>query len=529
MSRTTRLAAVFVSTLLAVASSAAPAIEDAFDPDADSGVLELASEVDRDAFAEALADAGGNWHELAGAVRALDGEERAACVALIRGMPHLDRLEMTAETLTEHVRLAFRARSEMPYGVPDDMFEPYILTYRIEEEPVEPWRAQLYERFAPTAIREGGIVATARALNIELNHSVEERDSGFFGPRQSPLLTLKSGSGTQAEIAILACAALKAVGIPSRQAAVRALGEEEDGAHWIEIYDGSNWLPLFPLDPEALGDFGHLELDHPKNVTVVSSRSSFERVLVTEHYTETGSIEFSFVDDGSPAAGFEHFSVNVLNNGALVPLDSLEAVADEDGRFAAVVGEGSYVALAGIRDAVGNPFVMMREVDVAPGEVVRVAFDVTPRGEVRGLDAREIAAAGVVMTAVFLFDPDDEPSARMLPLVAGAARDRAPSVNLVCAYRDGESRDEAGIASLAGPRADVVALDPAAGHFVDASGVRTEFPDEGVELPVVRVYEIGTGEVVLDHTGYDLNIARRLEAAIDARLAEILAERADRH
>ncbi len=362
-------------------------VQGAFDPKADSAVLKLVDEGERSDLANALEDAGRNWPELSGALEALEGEQRDACLALIENMPHLDRLEMTASTLVEHVSLAFKARDEMPYDVPEEMFAPYILTYRIGEEPVEPWRAELYDRFAPVAQREGTVEGTARAINADLASSLRKREWGFFGPTQSPLMTLHGGTGTEGEIAILACAALKAVGIPSRQASVAALGQEDGGAHWIEIYDGTDWLPMYPLDPEAFGDRGYMEREHPENVTVVSSRSAFDQVLVTDRYTDTGVVEFQFVDGGRPAAGFEHFSLSVRNDGALAPLDALEAVADEDGMFRAEVGEGSYVALAGVRDSGGSPFVMMQDVRVDPGVTVPLGFDVTPRSEVALPDA----------------------------------------------------------------------------------------------------------------------------------------------
>ncbi len=155
--------------------AAEPAGDALFDAAAHGDVLLLAPRESRDEFGLSLADAGRNWTELADAVRELDGEEREACVRLVNGMPHLDRLEMTAETLLEHVEYAYRVRTEMPYTVPDAMHEPYILTYRVEEEPVDAWRAELWERFAPLAESEQTIEATAMAVNRELAATVSER------------------------------------------------------------------------------------------------------------------------------------------------------------------------------------------------------------------------------------------------------------------------------------------------------------------------------------------------------------------
>jgi hypothetical protein len=513
---------VLIAGLITCVAPAARAQEGdarpAFDRAADAAVLDLAEPSARDALAASLEDAGRNWGELARALELLEGGEREAAVWLVNGAPHLDRLEMTAETLVEHVRYAFRARAEMPHAVPDDMFRPYILTYRIEEEPVEPWRRELYDRYGPLAKAAGGVRDAAGAVNRDLAKRLTERDREFFGPRQSPLLTLRSGSGTEAEIAILACAIMKAIGIPSRQASVAALGSEPEGASWIEIFDGDGWLPLYPLEPEALGDFGRIERGRPENVTVVATRSAFESLLVTERYTDTGAVELSFVADGEAAAGYEHFSVSVLNRGALVPLDDLEAVADDDGRFEATLGDGRYVLLAGARDAAGDPFVRMREIQVEPGGRYVVAFDVTPGGRDEGLDPDLARAVGEVIEAVVLFDLGSEPDVRMLPLIAGALARR--STNVSTRYVSvGTPTGSAPLAEeILPPGSDVLTLRPGEASYTEPGGRTLAVPAESDGLPVVALFDRRTGARVFTHAGYDLNIDRRLSEAIDACL-----------
>jgi len=496
------LAALALLTIAAAGTEPVAELPEFFDPETSAWALELAADDARTEFAASLEDAGRNWTELAAAVSSLEGEEREAAVWLINGMPHLDRLEMTSRTLVEHVSFAHRSRDEMPYPVPEEMFRPYILTYRIEEEPVEPWRRELFELFAPIAEREGTVKSTARAINAELAGMVEEREREFFGPRQSPILTLRSGRGTEAEISILACAAMKAVGIPSRQTRIRAFGEEDGGTSWIEVFDGEVWLPLYPLEPEAFGDPAHLERDHAGNVTAVASRSAFEHVLVTESYTETGTVAISFVSAGEPAGGFEHFAVSVWNEGALVPLDELEAVADDEGRFSAVVGEGTYVVQAGVRDGRGNPFVMMRETVIAAGETTFVAFDVTLEGRGAGPDRVLADGLGQVLGALVVHDVEGEPSRRMLPLIRGTLDRREANVAVTYLVVDdaGDVRTEEALSVLGGA------------GLGESDG----------ELPVVHLYELATNEVILHQEGYDLNIGRALEIAVDARLSELL-------
>jgi hypothetical protein len=477
---------VVVALGCAAVACAQPAASGAlFDAVAGADVIALAPEQDGEALAASLTDAGRNWTELAAAIRNLDGDERADCVWLVNGMPHLDRIEITADDLVEHVRYAHRARREMPYSMPDDMFRAYILTYRIEEEPLTPWRKELFERFGPVAQEERTAAATAKRINALLAESLEESEPDFFGPRKSPTLTLKSGNGSEADISILACAAMKAVGIPSRQASVPALGEEPDDRNWVEIFDGERWLPLFPLEPDAFGDFGRIEAEHRHNVTVVATRTAFEQTLVTERYTETGVIDVALTLDGAPAAGFDAFSISVLNHGGLAALDALETVADDAGRFSAAVGEGTYVVAAGTRDAAGNPFVMMREVGVAPGDTVVVDFDVSPAGAAPAIAPEELSSVGTVLKVRVEFDPDEEPSVRMLPLIKRALDRFAPAVRTIYVPVDG-------------------ALLPA-----------------GTRLPLV-VCTAADGAAILRREGYDLNIGRALSAAVDAELLRAL-------
>jgi hypothetical protein len=525
------LLALLVALLL-TAASAAPVSSgapddgfDLFDADANRDLLQLVGEEERDDLSASLEDAGRNWSELASAIRDLADDQREAAVWLINRMPHLDRLEMTSEILKEHVVYAFSVREEMPYEVPDDMFRPYVLTYRVEEEPVERWRRALYERFAERALVAGDVRSAARAINGELSGLLEERDREFFGPRQGPLFTLASGKGTESEISILTSAALKAVGIPSREARVRALGEQEGGASWVEVFDGELWIPLYPLAPEAFADFGHVEREHAHNVTVVSTRSAFERSLVTENYTDAGTLELTFLREGAPAPRYEHFSIGVLNRGSIVPLDELEAQADDQGEFAATLGEGRYVLVAGVRDGLGNPFIMMSEVALAPGETRVVAFDVTDRDRAGTPDLAMREKLGPVLTAWVGFDLDSEPSVRMLPLILRALRSRAANVRSSFQYLGSDRQRLEEALPLLGAETQVTTLAPGdVGHYPDEDGDAVTIGPGGAPLPVVRIHARSGGTLVFESTGYDLNIDRAIVAAIDGYLAGIQTE-----
>lgn len=500
---------------VAGSGTSSPAAAELFDRSVHGSVLELVGESERDGLSESLTDAGRNWTNLTDALRELRGDQRAACAGLIAGMPHLDRLEMTSGTLVEHVAYAYRTLSEMPYAVPQEMFEPYILTYRIEEEPVDPWRGELFGRLKPLADEAGTVRGTARAVNEMIAGAVTERDREFFGPRQSPLMTLRSGRGTEADVSILACAALKALGIPSRQVSVAALGAEEGGASWIEFYEDGEWLPLYPLEPDAFGDHSHLEKERWDNVTVVATRTAFERLLVTESYTDTGTIDLTFVAGGTAASGYEHFSVSVINKGALVPLDALEAVADEDGRFTATVGGGRYVVQAGFRDADGNSFVMMRDVMVPDGAHRTLAFDVSPDNSQLEITSDLEMRFENALRAWVAFDLETEPSIRMLPLIASAFHRTGRIVDVTYVYMGERPEDAEDARSALGTMAKIrVVPDETGWYYVGSAGEHVGIKNGGADTPIVRLVGPG-GELLFHSEGYDLNIEREISAAID--------------
>jgi len=442
----------------------------------------------REEVSSALNDAGRNAPELEEAIGSVEGEERGHVLWLLTRMPHLDRLEMTGEILVEHVRLATARRG----GLPDSLFRPYVLTYRVGREPVEAWRSALARRWDAA---DGDVLSTVRSINRDVASSVSERDREFFGPTQPPLFTLSAGTGTESEIAVLTTAALRAAGIPARRARVPALGAGKGGASWIEFHDGHEWTPLYPLHPEALGDAGWIERDHATNVTVVEASAGFETVLVTERYSDTGTLDVAFVSDGRPAGGFGHFSISVLNDGAIVPLDALEAAANDSGRFRAELGDGRYIVAAGVRDEDGDPLVRMLNVTLEAGESRGLAFDVTPR------DA--VPAAGPVEAWVAI-DPANEPDVRMLPLIASALDARDADATYV-AVGDGA---RPALRAALGASARIVSVEELPGDARFRSTL-----ESAAETPVIALYEPDGGASILLHTGYDLNVARRIESA----------------
>lgn len=348
-------------------------------------VANLAPDSVRSDFVEALNDAGENWRQLSTVVEELQGSKREDAIWVINNMPHLDRLEMKSDILREHIEYAYIARDSSVVPYDDQTFREYILTYRIGSEPVEAYRKFLFEYFHPKLKAKENAREIVKEINrwVEKNLSIKEKT--FFGPLQPPTATFKSRKGAEREITILVTAIFKSLGIPSRQARISALGEQEESFTWVEVFDGENWLPFYPSSPKDLSDFGFVEKGHPHNVTVVLSRSAFERRLITDQYTDTGWLKAEFLEEGKPKVEFEHLSVNVFNKGAFRPLDDLflndyvdYPSADSSGIYICELGDGSYFLQAGLRQKSGDVWVRIFPFKIVAEETTFVEVELSP-------------------------------------------------------------------------------------------------------------------------------------------------------
>lgn len=378
---------VFVSVTLFLFIFAFPRISEAekFESERFPEVANLAPDSVRSDFVEALNDAGQNWRQLSTVVEELQGSRREDAVWVINNMPHLDRLGMKSDILREHIEYAHMARDSSVISYDDKTFREYILTYRIGSEPVEAYRKFLFEYFRPQTEAKKDAQEVAKQINRWVAKNLSVKEKTFFGPLQPPTATFKSRNGSEREITILVTAIFKSLGIPSRQARISALGEQEESFTWVEVFDGENWLPFYPFSPEDLGNFGFIEKGHPNNVTVVLSRSAFERRLITDRYTDTGWLKAEFLEEGKPKAEFEHLSVNVFNEGAFRALDDLFLndyvdfpSADSSGIYICELGDGSYFLQAGLRQKSGDVWVQIFPFEIAPGETTFVEVELSP-------------------------------------------------------------------------------------------------------------------------------------------------------
>lgn len=297
---------------------------------------------------KALLASRGNLAETARAVQAappaLAGQVREF---LTRTDPK-DLLAVTAPEAAADAELALAARDQaraMGLTYDEETFQTQVAAGRIEYEPFSFWRKEL----APLArkLRGASLDETARGV-AALVQGLPAVPPSFLGPRLRPQDAARAGFVTgPADRAILACALLRAAGIPARFL-------EEWGM--VEYFDGTKHRPLHPEKPGRPGD---------REATALSRA----------YYADRGGLSLRLLQDGQPlsdreAPYFRAFTLSRFNPQGF--FEALEHGVDgrydqEARRYEVQVPPGRYWIFAARRNGSGEPHVRMVPVDIPPG------------------------------------------------------------------------------------------------------------------------------------------------------------------
>jgi hypothetical protein len=219
---------------------------------------------------EVLNDARGNWQELAkvvahtesaispttivGDLSAPRGDKGGVIIDarkylddllwLLDNMTQKDRWETPADVLSDHLQYAEMTRKFYKKSVPDSLFRQYVLQFIIDREPPLAWRKMLYETLLP--LRKKHLGTTALEINLWLMDHVEEfQEKTPFRNQPTPLQVAEMEGGDKRDLAVLAVGCLRVLGIPARMAR---------GDEWAEWWNGKEFVPLYPLQPDKLGN-----------------------------------------------------------------------------------------------------------------------------------------------------------------------------------------------------------------------------------------------------------------------------------
>lgn len=198
----------------------------------------------------------GEWEE---ALRRAPPSHRTALAFLLEHMPARDLEALDPEFVLENVALAYAARDAVPWGkdLPEEIFLNEVLPYANLNEPRDPWRAMLEERFLPLAQACGSPAEAAHRLNQEVLAALGVRYSTErVRADQSPAESIGSGIASCTGLSILLVDACRAVAVPARLAGIPNWIDDRGNHTWVEIWDGGTWHFAGAAEPDPRG------LDH---------------------------------------------------------------------------------------------------------------------------------------------------------------------------------------------------------------------------------------------------------------------------
>jgi transglutaminase-like putative cysteine protease/tetratricopeptide (TPR) repeat protein len=422
---------------------------DEFSPTMHSDVMMfLEAYSQKDAVVQKLKSAGGNWHQIADAIKEINPELRNDLFYLITQLAHLEALEVTKEFLLDNVNLSKVANGYEGWNIPEDIYRSYVLNPQFQYLHISNWRKELRSAFM--TIRKGHrynirrviplkadtITDCAKSVNEWVAANIKLRNdlSGRFSYVASPLDTLRSKVGDARGIAIFTAALLRTLAIPAQVK-----------NEWVEFWNGTEWLPVYPLDPKNF-----------------ANRMRDDKTAL-EYETKPAGIKFNLTRRGVVDANhWEKVAVSRFQNSCWQYLDRDDL--KRYGKWMAIQ-PGQYLVTAGVRNSNGDAMVYCKQLEFKSGQgiVLNIPMDIpidklpesdrmvrkldkVPMFELPDIDGNDHNLGNILKThsvVLSFFSLDNEPSIRMLPLIE-RTKETAREVNalILAVYVDSEGRNK---------------------------------------------------------------------------------------
>ena len=244
----------------------------------------------------------------------LTADEQEALKFLYAYMPLADVTDYPTSFFADNVRMAFKAREEMPWGknVPELLFRHFVVPIRVNNEALDNARSVFYNELKD---RIKGM--SMMDAIIEVNHWCHEKVT--YQPSDArtsaPLATLKTATGRCGEESTFTVAALRAVGIPARQVYTPRWAHTDDNHAWVEAWADGKWYFLGACEPEPVLNLGWFNApasramlmhtrafgDYNGPEEVMLRTSNFTEINLTSNYAPVASVDFYVKDsEGKP-------------------------------------------------------------------------------------------------------------------------------------------------------------------------------------------------------------------------------------
>ncbi len=353
-------------------------------PQPDKAELSGVPEEYREGIEERMEWAGENREEVITFLNMLPPEELWAGWFTAANLPPRDLGIITAEELSANHRLAFRARSELPWGkaMPDSHFLHYVLPYHVSQEPVQSWRSALYEELRDRVKEISDMKEAALEINRWAAEKIKFKQTEFRD--QGPLTSIRHGIGRCEEMMILYIAAARTVCIPARPCSTPWWPFTDNNHAWVEVWCDGKWYSLGAAEPaptlsEAwfsksaqravmVRSIGFGVMDQEKTEErIYRTGDDFTIINSTPVYTDPCEIEVQVYRDEEPSVDTAVY-LSVFNYGVFRAVAAKKT--DDAGIAEFVAGPGQMLITAG-----DDELKAMQVVTASPEKTVEVTFD----------------------------------------------------------------------------------------------------------------------------------------------------------
>ena len=289
-----------------------------------------------------------------------DGQDREVQEALdflYSGMPLPDSVDYSRDFWEANVRVALKARSEMPWGekVSGREWRHFVLPLRVNNEDLDSFRIAYYDE-----LKERVEGKTMYQAVLEVNHWCHEHVS--YQPSDSrtssPMNTLRSAIGRCGEESTFTVSALRTIGIPARQVYTPRWAHTDDNHAWVEAWVDGKWYFLGACEPEPVLNLGWFNnsaargmLMHTKAFgdytgpeEVVGKTACYTEINVTRNYAEVSDVKVTVL--GRDSLPIEGATVDfcLYNYAEFFPLVTKKT--DAKGQASLTCGKGDLVVWA---------------------------------------------------------------------------------------------------------------------------------------------------------------------------------------
>lgn len=357
--------------------------------------------------------AGTNGDNLINIVNTAADDQADRIVWLLNNLPDLDLLEIDSSIIYHNDYYSNLSKNS---ELNDSIYLKYIYYLRIDQEPLSDYKPLIYGYFQTiykhlNPDRE----LFVRFVNKWIADSISVHPVEFYGPLKSVVQIFQQRTATERERVILYSAIMKSFGIPSRFVYIPVSTKGILNYRWIEVYIDGNWIPVYLDRPDLSGNFNYPDDTVGVSIVVALNPDGFD--LITDRYTSAGMVTFKIIN-GFPH--YDNFSINLLGEGMLRPLDELQTELDSLGYFSCTLGEGKYFLVLGNRNDQGSSQVKISVFSTYPSDTMFLENEIPLEIPTSGMDSSVLeysipssldSMEGKIL--IFRGSPDQEASIRV--------------------------------------------------------------------------------------------------------------------